>query len=91
MKIHHKDWVERLPEALWAYRTTWCNTIGFSPYELVYEKNVVYPIEFEIKTMRKSIEENLYLKEAQNNPLHQLNELDEKNIVVVVHTDLIQQ
>jgi hypothetical protein len=20
---HHKDWADRLPEALWAYRTTW--------------------------------------------------------------------
>jgi hypothetical protein len=37
---HHKDWADRLPEALWAYRTTWRNTTGFTPYELVYGKRV---------------------------------------------------
>ena len=49
MKIHRKDWADRLPEALWAYRTTWRNTTGFSPYELVYGKSGVFPIEFELK------------------------------------------
>ena len=38
VKIHHRDWADRLPEALWEYRTTWRNTIGFSPYDLVYGK-----------------------------------------------------
>eukprot|EP00253_Pinus_taeda_P003091 PITA_03091 len=33
--LHRRDWAERLPEALWAYRTTWRNTTGYSPYELV--------------------------------------------------------
>ena len=67
MKSRHKDWDERLPEALWAYRTTWCNTTCFSPYELVYGKNVVFPIEFEIKTLRTATEEILDLTEAYKN------------------------
>ena len=33
------------------FRTTWRNTTGFSPYELVYGKSVVFPMEFEIKTL----------------------------------------
>jgi len=36
--LHRRDWVEKLPEALWAYKTTWRNTTGHSPYELVYGK-----------------------------------------------------
>ena len=38
VQLRHKDWVNRIPEALWAYRTTWRNTTGHTPYELVYGK-----------------------------------------------------
>jgi hypothetical protein len=38
VQLHHKDWADRLPEALWAYMTAWRNTIGHTPYELVYGK-----------------------------------------------------
>ena len=91
MKSHHKGWADRLPEALLAYRTTWWNTTGFSPYELVYGKSVVFPIEFQIKTLRTVTEENLDLTEAYKNRPNQLNEVDEKRIATVHHTTLIQQ
>ena len=64
MKGHHKYWDERILEALWAYRTTWHNTTGFSPYEMVYGKNVVFPIEFEVKTLKTVIESNMDLTRA---------------------------
>eukprot|EP00253_Pinus_taeda_P011024 PITA_11024 len=38
IKENRRDWFQRLPEALWAYRTTWKNTTGFSPYELVFAR-----------------------------------------------------
>ena len=50
--LHHKDWEDRLPEALWAYRITWRNTIGHTLYELMYGKQVILPIEFQVKTFR---------------------------------------
>jgi hypothetical protein len=78
MKENWKDWSQRLPEALWAYRTTWRNTTGFSPYQLVYGKIVVFPVEFEIKTLRTALAVNLDLTDAQTTRLQQLNELDEK-------------
>ena len=40
VRSHRRDWADRLPEALWAYHTTWRNTTGFSPYDLVYGKSV---------------------------------------------------
>ena len=64
LKSHRKDWDDKLTEELWPYHTTWCDTTGFSPYELVYSKSVVFPIEFEIKNLRKTMEENLDLTEA---------------------------
>lgn len=52
VNMHQKDKVERLPEALWAYKTTWRNSTGHTPYDLVYGKQVLLPIEFQIKTFR---------------------------------------
>jgi hypothetical protein len=78
VKESRKDWSHRLLEALWAYRTTWRNTTGFSPYELVYGKSVVFPVEFEIKTLRSALAANLDLTDAQTARLQQLNELEEK-------------
>ena len=38
MKMHHNEWADRLPEALWVYRTMWRNTTGHTPYNIVYGK-----------------------------------------------------
>ena len=86
---HRRDWADRILEALWAYRTTWCNTTGFSPYDLVYGKSIVFPIEFEIKALKTTMELNLDVTESQKRRLNQLNELDEKRLDGVDHTVLI--
>jgi hypothetical protein len=91
VKESRKDWSNRLLEALWAYRTTWRNTTGFSPYELVYGKSVVFPVEFEIKTLRTALAANLDLTDAQTARLQQLNELEEKRLDVIQQTTVIQQ
>lgn len=44
--IHHREWVAQLLKDLWAYRITWRNTNGHTPYELVYNKKVLLPITF---------------------------------------------
>eukprot|EP00253_Pinus_taeda_P017439 PITA_17439 len=91
IKENRRDWFQRLPEALWAYRTTWRNTTGFSPYELVFGKNAIFPVEFEIKTLRTAFAVNLDLTDAQTARLQQLQELDEKILEVVHQTMMIQQ
>jgi hypothetical protein len=91
VKESRKDWSYRLLEALWAYRTTWRNTTGFSPYELVYGKSVVFPVEFEIKTLRTTLAANLDLTDAQTARLQQLNELEEKRLDAIQQTTIIQQ
>jgi hypothetical protein len=65
VRENRRDWSDRLHEALWAYRTTWRSTTGFSPYELVYGKSLVFPIEFEIQTLRTASVVNLVLTMAQ--------------------------
>ena len=64
---HRRDWVARLPEALWAYRTTWRSTTGYSPYQLAFGKEPIFPIEFEIQTLRTTQEVGLDLTKAQIN------------------------
>ena len=65
MRGHRRDCSDILHESLWAYKTTWRNTTGFSPYELVYGKSPIFPIEFEIKTLRIASIVNLDLTMAQ--------------------------
>ena len=89
--MHRKDWAERLPEALWAYRTTWRNSTGHTPYELLYDKQVLLPTESEIKTFKTTIQLGLDLSEAQQQRLLQLNELDEFRRDVFQQNILIQQ
>ena len=42
-------WKDRLPDALWAYRTTYKTPLGMSTYQLVYGKTCHLPIELEFK------------------------------------------
>ena len=44
----YRDWHEKLPFALHAYRTGVRTSIGATPYSLVYGMEVVLPIEVEI-------------------------------------------
>jgi transposase InsO family protein len=32
VQLHRKDWSDKLQEAIWAYRITYKNSIGFTPY-----------------------------------------------------------
>jgi len=88
---HRRDWASRFPEALWAYQTMWRNTTSYSPYQLVFGKEPVFPIEFEIQTLRIAQEVGLNLNEVQTNRLQQINELDEIRFSDLQHTTLVQQ
>lgn len=69
IKSNHKNWVNRLHVALWAYRKTWRNTTGHLHYELVYGKEILLPIEFQIKTFRMVAQLGMDLLEAQKQRL----------------------
>ena len=63
-----KDWVLKLDDALWAYRTAFKTPIRLTPYQLVYGKSKAY---WATRAL------NFDLKKAGEKRLLQLNELDE--------------
>ena len=88
--LHHKDWEDRLPEALCAYRITWRNTTGHTPYELVYGKQVLLPIEFQVKTFRMETQLGMNSDEAHKQWILHINELDEIRKDALQRSMLIQ-
>eukprot|EP00253_Pinus_taeda_P028150 PITA_28150 len=88
--LHRRDWAEIFHKALWAYGITWRNTTGHSPYELVYGKEVLLPIEFQVKTFKMAVQLGMDLLEAQKHRLEQLNEVDEIRQEEIQRTDLVQ-
>eukprot|EP00253_Pinus_taeda_P021008 PITA_21008 len=91
VSTHRQDWVAKLPKALWAYCINWPNTTTYSPYQLVFGKESIFPIEFEIKTIITSQEVGLDPTEAQMKRLQQLNELDDARLLSLQRTVIIQQ
>ncbi|RVW73660.1 hypothetical protein CK203_057048 [Vitis vinifera] len=53
------DWSEKLPFALWAYRTSFRTSIGATLYFLVYGMEVVLPVEIEISSLRVALEQQI--------------------------------
>ncbi|MCO5588826.1 hypothetical protein L7F22_042786 [Adiantum nelumboides] len=47
-----KDWDRHLNAALWAYRTSFKTTLGYTPYQLVFGKEAILPIEVQLASRR---------------------------------------
>nr|GEW76368.1 reverse transcriptase domain-containing protein [Tanacetum cinerariifolium] len=71
------SWLDKLDDALWAFRTAFKTPIGFTPYKLVYRKLCHLPIELEHKAYWALKHVNFDLKTASDHRKLQLNELNE--------------
>ena len=54
-----RDWLEKLPFALWAYRTTFHTSTGATPYSLVYSMEIMQPVEIEMGSLRIALEQQI--------------------------------
>jgi hypothetical protein len=45
-----RGWKDKIPKALWAYRTAYKTPTGITPYQLVYGKTCHLPVELEYKS-----------------------------------------
>ena len=72
-----KGWKNKLPDALWAYRTTYKTTIGMTPYQLVYGKTCHLLVELEQKDNWSIQKWNMDLDPSGQNRKIQSDELEE--------------
>nr|GEX47871.1 reverse transcriptase domain-containing protein [Tanacetum cinerariifolium] len=74
---NHASWLDKLDDALWAFRTTYKTRIGCTPYKLVYEKACYLPIELEHKAYWALKHANYDLQTTGDHRKVQFNELNE--------------
>jgi hypothetical protein len=91
VQFHHRDWENKLSEFVWAYRRTWKTSTRFTPYELVYGKMMLFPIEFEIKTLPTTIKLGIDIYATQKERVSQLNMLDKFRQEALQHIETLQQ
>ncbi|KAL4280265.1 hypothetical protein GQ457_03G011170 [Hibiscus cannabinus] len=87
----YKDWHEKLPFALYAYRTSVRTSTGATPFSLVYGMEAVLPIEVEIPSLRVLMEAELDEAEWVQARYDQLNLIEEKRLRAICHGQMYQK
>ena len=86
-----KDWSEKLPFVLWAYRTSFRTSTGATPYSLVYGMEAVLPVEIEIRSLRVALEHQISETEWAQSRYDQLSLLDERRLRATDHVQAYQR
>ena len=69
---HPHNWDKHLNAALWAYRTSFCTSLGFTPFHLLYGQEALLPIELELASLKVIARDGLKPKEKVKERLLQL-------------------
>ncbi|KAK8624503.1 hypothetical protein V6N13_065844 [Hibiscus sabdariffa] len=91
MTTTYRDWHEKLPFALLAYRTSVKTSAGATPYSLVYGTEAVLPIEVEIPSLRVLSKVELDEAEWVQARYDQLNLIEEKRLKAICHAQMYQK
>ena len=75
-----RDWYEKLPFALWPYRTSFRTSTRATPYSLVYGMEVVFPVEIEMGSLRVALKQQIFEAEWAQSRFNQLSLLDERRL-----------
>jgi hypothetical protein len=86
-----RDWAEKLPMALWAYRTSARVSTGFSPFSLVYGTEAILPVDLQVHSTRVLTEGQVNEEELLRLRNEELELLDEKRLVAMAHMQSYQR
>ena len=86
-----RDWSEKLPFALWAYRTSFRTSTESTPYSLVYGMEAMLPVEIEMGSLRVALEHQISETEWVQSRYDQLNLLDERRLRAADHVQAYQR
>lgn len=81
----YRDWPEKLPFALWGYRTSIRTSTGATLYSLVYGMEVVLPIEIEVPSLRIMVECQIAEADWQQSRFEELILFDERRLKALYH------
>ena len=79
----YKDWHKFLPFALCAYRTFVHTSTGATPCSLVYDMEVILPIEVEIPSLKILSQTELSEAKWARSRYEQLNMINEKHMTMI--------
>ncbi|KAJ4967526.1 hypothetical protein NE237_019375 [Protea cynaroides] len=85
------DWADKLPYALWAYRTSIRTSTRAKPYLLVYGMEVVLPVEIEVPSLRVLMECKIPKAEWLQSRYDELNFVDDRRMKAVDNVKKYQQ
>ena len=84
-KMFETYWSNKLPLTLWAYRISFCTSIGVTPYSLVYGMKVMLPVEIEMGSLRVVLEQQISEAEWTHSCYDQLSLFDKRRLRAVDH------
>ncbi|XP_074298617.1 uncharacterized protein LOC141629533 [Silene latifolia] len=91
MSDNYREWPEKMPFALWGYRTSIRTATGGTPYYLVYGMEAVIPVELEIPSLRILLESQVPEADWVQPRYDSLVMLDERRLNALYHVQLYQK
>ncbi|XP_074278494.1 uncharacterized protein LOC141602082 [Silene latifolia] len=91
MSDNYKEWPEKIPFALWGYRTSIRTATGATPYYLVYRMEAVQPVELEVPSLRILLESQIPDADWVQARYDSLVLLDERHLNALYHVQLYQK